>query len=44
MGRPIQAAWSSLENDLTACEACPRLVGHCRETARVKRRAFRDEV
>ena len=44
MGRPTQAAWSLLEDDLTGCEACPRLVGHCREVARVKRRAFRDEL
>ena len=43
VNRPA-AAWSTLEGDLTACERCPRLIGHCREVARVKRRAFRDET
>ena len=43
MGRPTQAAWSSLERELIGCEACPRLITHCREVARVKRRAYRNE-
>lgn len=29
---------------ITACEACPRLIAHCREVARVKRRAYADET
>jgi len=28
---------------IIACRRCPRLVAHCREVARVKRRAYRDE-
>ncbi len=28
---------------IAACRRCPRLVEHCREIARVKRRAYRDE-
>jgi len=33
-----------LDRRVTRCRACPRLVEHCRETARVKRRAFQDEA
>lgn len=43
MGRPNQAAWVSLERTLIGCEACPRLVEHREEVARVKRRAYRNE-
>lgn len=32
-----------LADRIEACTACPRLVEHCREVARVKRRAYRDE-
>ncbi len=32
-----------IEKRITACEACPRLREHCLETARVKRRQFRDQ-
>ena len=35
--------WSELENDITSCRACPRLVAWREEVARVKRRAYRDE-
>jgi uracil-DNA glycosylase family 4 len=28
---------------IIACRRCPRLVAHCREVARVKRRAYRDD-
>ena len=31
-----------LEQQVTACTRCPRLLDHCREIARVKRRAYRD--
>ena len=32
-----------LAREVTACEKCPRLRGHCAEVARVKRRAYRDQ-
>ena len=32
-----------LHEEIVACRQCPRLNGHCREVARVKRRAYRDE-
>ena len=31
-----------LSREIAACEACPRLRAHCREVARVKRRAYLD--
>ena len=31
-----------LQKRVIACERCPRLVEHCREVARVKRRAYRE--
>ncbi|HVN07303.1 MAG TPA: uracil-DNA glycosylase [Bryobacteraceae bacterium] len=31
-----------LQDEIVACERCPRLIAHCREIARVKRRAYRD--
>ena len=44
MNRPIQAGpWAQLEREIVACERCPRLVEHCREVARVRRRAYRDQ-
>jgi uracil-DNA glycosylase family 4 len=33
----------SLADRIVACRRCPRLVAHCREIAREKRRAYRDE-
>lgn len=33
-----------LENDITGCEQCPRLRQWCGEVARVRRRAYRDQV
>ncbi|MEE8106275.1 MAG: uracil-DNA glycosylase [Planctomycetota bacterium] len=33
----------SVSERIVACRACPRLAEHCREVARVKRRAYRDE-
>lgn len=41
---PGRGRWDALVDDITACRRCPRLLAHCREVARVKRRAFRDEV
>jgi uracil-DNA glycosylase family 4 len=42
---PEQAArWQRLEEKLTACRACPRLVEWREEVARTKRRAFQNEV
>lgn len=36
------AAWRALNRRIEDCTACPRLVEHCREVARVKRAAYRD--
>jgi uracil-DNA glycosylase family 4 len=35
-------AWSQLNQNITTCEACPRLRQYCAEIARQKRKAFRD--
>ena len=32
-----------LQDEIVACRRCPRLVEHCAEVARVKRRAYRDQ-
>ena len=32
-----------LQQEIVACERCPRLRAYCREIARVKRRAYRDQ-
>ena len=37
-------SWARLERAVTRCRACPRLVAHREEVARVKRRQFRDET
>src|SRR5260221_9161416 len=34
----------AIETAVVACEACPRLRRHCREVARVKRRAYQSET
>jgi uracil-DNA glycosylase len=31
-----------IEEEIIACQRCPRLIEHCAEVARVKRRAYRD--
>ena len=36
--------WSRIEREIVNCERCPRLIEHCREVARVRRKAFRDET
>ena len=35
---------TSLHDRIVACRRCPRLVAHCRDVAREKRRAYRDET
>lgn len=40
----MSTAPSRLAARIAACTKCPRLVAHCREVARVKRRAYRDET
>jgi uracil-DNA glycosylase family 4 len=42
--RRRSAEWSSLESEIVACTSCPRLIEHCREVARVRRRAYRDQT
>jgi uracil-DNA glycosylase family 4 len=36
--------WLFLERDIVACRACPRLAAWCAQVARVRRRAYRDEI
>ena len=36
-------AWHSLRRDVIGCELCPRLISHCKEIAKTKRRAYIDE-
>ena len=36
-------SWARLEREVVACERCARLREHCREVARVRRRAYRDQ-
>jgi uracil-DNA glycosylase family 4 len=31
-----------IQREVVACQRCPRLIDHCQETARIKRRAFAD--
>jgi uracil-DNA glycosylase family 4 len=31
-----------LQHEIVACRRCPRLISHCAEVARIKRRAYRD--
>ena len=40
----VTRSWQRLESEIRGCERCPRLLAHCREVARVKRRAFRDQT
>jgi uracil-DNA glycosylase family 4 len=37
-------SWTGLERDVIGCTRCTRLIDHCRETARVKRRMYRQET
>lgn len=36
----IRDSLPDLARDITACKRCPRLVNHCEEVARIKRRAY----
>jgi uracil-DNA glycosylase family 4 len=40
----VPDSFRKLHADVVACTRCPRLRAYCLEVARVKRRAFRDEV
>lgn len=35
--------WTSLNKAIISCTRCPRLIEHCREVARTKRRAYENE-
>jgi uracil-DNA glycosylase family 4 len=35
--------WRRLEHSVISCDRCPRLLDHCREVARTRRRAYRDQ-
>ncbi len=44
--QPANVSWDELtllQKSVTECERCPRLRGHCREVARIRRRAYRDQ-
>ena len=36
------STWQELNDNVIACQQCPRLIEHCQEVARVKRRAYID--
>ncbi len=38
------SSWKELNQRIVACQQCPRLIDHCRDVAREKRKAFRDET
>ena len=42
-GAARERRWRRLEREVIGCERCPRLIDHCREVARVRRRAYRDQ-
>jgi len=42
MHRLNSNALQVLQDEVVECRRCPRLIAHCREVARVKRRAYRD--
>lgn len=37
---PVMTQWTALNQQIVACEKCPRLRDYCQEVARLKRRAF----
>lgn len=43
MSTRLAAAWTALEEEITTCTLCPRLVAHREKTAEEKRAAFRDQ-
>jgi uracil-DNA glycosylase family 4 len=38
----ITTRWNKLNKSVEACQLCPRLIDHCAEVARVKRKAYLD--
>jgi uracil-DNA glycosylase family 4 len=42
--REVSRRLADVSHAITSCERCPRLREHCRSVARVRKRAFRDEV
>jgi uracil-DNA glycosylase family 4 len=40
----VEREWDGLERAIVGCRKCPRLRAHCAEVARVRRRAYREEV
>ena len=38
-----KSAWAKLNEQVVACEKCPRLIEHCQAIAETKRRAYIDE-
>ena len=42
--RDVSHRLADVSHAITSCERCPRLREHCRNVARVRKRAFRDEV
>jgi uracil-DNA glycosylase family 4 len=36
------SSWSTLNREISACRRCPRLIAHCQQVAREKRRAYLD--
>ena len=42
--REVSRRLADVFHAITSCERCPRLREHCRNVARVRKRAFRDEV
>lgn len=42
MSRGAESAFASLQERIARCVRCPRLIRHCRQVARTKRRADRD--
>jgi uracil-DNA glycosylase len=42
--REVSRRLADVSHAITSCDRCPRLREHCREVARVRKRAFRDDV
>jgi len=43
MARRRFTKWDQLNRDIVACDRCPRLIEHCQQIARTKRKAYIDE-
>ncbi|MBI1314583.1 uracil-DNA glycosylase [bacterium] len=43
MANSRRLAWRALNQRICDCERCPRLIEHCREIARTKRRSFQND-